>query len=77
MLPTEPPKPTKKEIWIEDRIEELCDIDHLINYTWFENCIDWNKVVEYLTPIAEEDYDTYIMEKQIARMEDLQRWDDE
>lgn len=76
MLPTEPPKPTKKEIWIENRIEELCDIDQLINFTWFEDCIDWDKVVQHLEPIAEEDYEEYIGELQISAWEDRQRWDD-
>lgn len=76
MLPTEPPKPTKKEIWIENRIEELCDIDQLINFTWFEDCIDWDKVIQHLEPIAEEHYEEYIGELQISAWEDRQRWDD-
>lgn len=53
-----PPEPSKDKIWIENKTEELMQsIQEQINvnYYWFDDCIDWDKVYEHCYKIAEEE----------------------
>ena len=72
----EPPEPSKKEQWVEDRVEQLIDEGNLERFSWFEDCIDWDKVCRYLDEIASKEYEDMIGEAQIEAWENKQRWND-
>lgn len=54
----EPDEPSDDEIWIENRVEEMMTtIQEQINidYSWFDDCIDWHRVAVHLAIIAEKE----------------------
>lgn len=67
-----PPEPSNDEIWLENRVEELEEEIRQqinVNYYWFDECIDWDKVSERCYKIAEEELEQIKTEKQILKQE--------
>lgn len=63
-----------KEEWIDRKVEQLLEQDtkELIEYPWFEDCVDWDKVHSYLIDIAEEEFTDLLTEQQINNWENNQ-----
>lgn len=68
----QPEEPSKDEIWLVNRTEELEEEIRQqinVNYYWFDDCIDWDKVSEHCYKIAEEELEECKAEAQISEWE--------
>lgn len=68
----QPPEPNKDEIWLENKAEELEEEIRQqisVNYDWFDDCIDWDKVSEHCYKLAEEELEQIKTEKEISKWE--------
>lgn len=68
----QPEEPSKDEIWLVNRTEELEEEIRQqinVNYYWFDDCIDWDKVSEHCYKIAEKELEESKAEAQISEWE--------
>ena len=71
----QPDEPSKEELWVERRVEELIDeiqSNISVEYSWFDDCIDWDELHFYLTSIAKKEYENLKTEQAISAWEDRQ-----
>lgn len=71
------PEQSAREVYIDKFIDEkLADQEYLFSQSWIEECLDQEKLVEYLVQQAEEEYDEMIFERDISNWELKQEYEE-
>lgn len=67
----EPDEPSRDDAWIEQRVDDLLElpIEDLAEYSWFNDCIDWDKVQSYLVDVAVEELNDIKLEQELSAWE--------
>lgn len=71
------PEQSAREIYIDKFIDDkLADQEYLFSQSWIEECLDQEKLVEYLAQQAEEEYDEMLFERDISNWELKQEYEE-